>query len=127
MKRISYGVKILVTALALLTIFSTYFFSLYESWNLVDSFYFTVSTITTVGYGDLVPTSPVTKIITSIISFVGIAMVLTMFGMVSSHYVRIVNEREKRINVNLKESRARQERKIEELKEKVEEVKRVIK
>ena len=127
MKRIAYGVKVLFTALAVLVIISSYYFVMAEGWSGVDAFYFTVSTITTVGYGDIVPTTPATKIVTSFIAFIGIAMVLTLFGMLSSHYVRIVNERERKIHKKFEEDEAKQEKEIKKLKTKVEKVKKAVK
>ncbi|HEX5913906.1 MAG TPA: potassium channel family protein [Rubrobacter sp.] len=34
----------------------TIFYSLQEGWSIVDAFYFSVTTLTTVGLGDLAPT-----------------------------------------------------------------------
>lgn len=39
---------------------------LIEGWSWVDSFYFAASTLSTVGYGDLVPTHTLTKILVTI-------------------------------------------------------------
>ena len=43
----------------------TVFYHHAESWSYVDSFYFSVTTLTTVGYGDLVPTTDVGKLLLS--------------------------------------------------------------
>ena len=36
----------------------TNFYTLEEGWSIVDAFYFSVTTLTTVGLGDLAPTRP---------------------------------------------------------------------
>ncbi len=54
----------------------TIYFHNTEGWNLTDSFYFTGMTMTTVGYGDLVPKSDQTKIFTVIFSLVTIGACL---------------------------------------------------
>lgn len=72
--------------LLLLVVFGTWYFSVSEHWKLIDAFYFTIMTITTVGYGDLVPTHDTSKIITSIYSVVSIPMILFVFGVVAESY-----------------------------------------
>ncbi|MBU1974985.1 MAG: potassium channel family protein [Nanoarchaeota archaeon] len=42
---------------------NTVVFHFTERWGWIDSFYFSGTTMTTIGYGDLVPTQPLTKII----------------------------------------------------------------
>ena len=48
----------------------------------MDSVYFVVVTLTTVGYGDLTPTTPVTKIITIFYGLNGIILILMLFDVV---------------------------------------------
>ena len=53
----------------------TFFYAVVEGWNLVDSFYFSVITLTTVGYGDLTPDTPVGKLFTTVYIFFGLSLV----------------------------------------------------
>ncbi len=50
-----------------------------EGWNWLDSVYFVVITLTTVGYGDFHPTQPVTKLITIFYGLNGIVLILMLF------------------------------------------------
>lgn len=58
-----------------------------ESWSYVDSFYFSTITLTTVGYGDLVPTRDSTKIFISIYAIFGIGIMLYVLGSVVGRLV----------------------------------------
>ena len=127
MKRLKEGLKILLVATIVLIIVSATFYINVEGWNAVDAIYFTIITITTVGYGDLFPTTNVSKLVTALISFIGIAMMLTMFGIVSAGYARIISEHEQKREAQSKIEQVKQEEKIEELKKKVKSIKKIIK
>lgn len=62
---------------------ATLFHSL-EKWTWIESFYFTVSTITTVGYGDIAPTNDNTRLaVTLYILFgvvIGVAVIRYLVG-----------------------------------------------
>ncbi|MDF1715746.1 MAG: potassium channel family protein [Antarcticimicrobium sp.] len=60
----------LVSVLALGTVFFRYI----EGWTWVDSYFFTVVTISTVGYGSLVPATVVGKIAATALIFVGLGI-----------------------------------------------------
>ena len=55
----------------------TLFYKYEEAWSWIDSFYFSVITLTTVGYGDLAPSTDLSKIFTSMYIFGGLGIVLT--------------------------------------------------
>ncbi len=54
----------------------TVFYCNAENWSILDSFYFCVSTLTTVGYGDLAPTTDASKIFTSFYILTGVGVLL---------------------------------------------------
>lgn len=78
MRQIIYSI---MTVLFLLLV-GVFFFNNSEGWSYTDSFYFSTMTLTTVGYGDLVPTTDHSKIFTAIYTLVGIAVMLYVLGSV---------------------------------------------
>jgi len=77
----------LATLLSLL-ISGSLFYSQVEGWTLVDSFYFTVITITTVGYGDLAPTTTTSKLFTIFLIFMGVGLGLFVISSLSESFRR---------------------------------------
>ena len=66
-----------LTFLVVITLLGgTVFYSTVEGWSIVDAFYFSVTTLTTVGLGDLSPTTTIGKLFTVIYIFAGLSLVL---------------------------------------------------
>lgn len=63
-------------------------FVILERWTVVDSFYFTVATLTTIGYGDLVPTTDFSKIFTSFFAIAGVGLFLYLLAVIAQHSMR---------------------------------------
>ncbi len=51
---------------------ATYFYYKLEGWSMVDALYFSVMTMSTIGYGDLVPSSNLSKLFTIVYAFLSI-------------------------------------------------------
>jgi voltage-gated potassium channel len=69
---------VIVTLLA-----GTFFYRQTEGWNLLDSLYFSVVALTTIGYGDLSPSTAASKIFTIFYIFVGIGIILAFINAVA--------------------------------------------
>ncbi len=75
--------SVIITSLVLVIVIGTVFFHLVEGWSWVDSYFFSVITLSTVGYGSLVPATAAGKIFTTIFIFVGLgifAIAIQQFG-----------------------------------------------
>ena len=69
----------LALAVALLAL-ATIFYHMVEDWTWVDSFYFSSVAITTVGFGDLSPTTDVSKLFTVFYIFAGFSLMVAVLN-----------------------------------------------
>ena len=79
------GLRILtlLATVALIIAIGTVFFHHVEGWSWLDSYFFTVVTLSTVGYGELVPATAIGKIGTTIFILLGLgvfAVAIQQFG-----------------------------------------------
>lgn len=79
-----------------------FFYHFVEEWSWLDSFYFSVITLTTVGYGDMAPQTDIGKVFTMVYLITGIGII---FGFINAFhqnrllaYNKILEEDKKRRN-----------------------------
>ena len=73
----------------LILLAGTIFYHRIEGWSWVDSLYFSVITLATVGYGDLTPTTQSSKIFTMAYIFVGFSVFISFASMLTQERIEI--------------------------------------
>ena len=63
--------------------------------NIVASFWWSIATLTTVGYGDIYPVTAMGKLFAGIIAVLGIGLVALPTGIISSGFIFAITKREK--------------------------------
>ncbi|MDG1954114.1 MAG: potassium channel family protein [Polaribacter sp.] len=76
---------LLLTTIIIIGFGSTIYHYL-EGWSWVDSIYFSVITLTTIGFGDFAPSTPGGKIFTIFYIVIGIGVILSFVNTVYNHY-----------------------------------------
>ena len=80
----------------------TYAYHQVEGWRILNSLYFVIVTISTIGYGDFVPHTDAGKIFTMFFSFFGVTTALYLFSVIGNnlfkkHLNRKVSEIKKEV------------------------------
>jgi len=81
------NIKLSILILLSILLFGTFGYMGIEGSSFLDGLYMTVITITTVGYGEVVPLHSLGKIFTMVLLFVGVSFVLYVFGKVTEAVV----------------------------------------
>lgn len=76
-----------IIPLLLILVFGTGGYMLFEGVSCIDALYLTVITITTVGYGDIVPVQPSGRLFTVLLVFSGVGYVMYLFGQITEAMV----------------------------------------
>jgi hypothetical protein len=75
-----------------LVLTGTIFYWRTEDWTVIQALYFSVVTLTTVGYGDLHPTSAGTQIFTIIYILTGLGVFVALLASVAQKYIEQKSE-----------------------------------
>ncbi len=88
--------KVLLTSAATALAVGTVVYHVLEGWSFIDSFYFSVVTLATVGYGDLHPTTDAAKLFTVAYILVGIGILAGFASELTKHRQEVRAERRER-------------------------------
>lgn len=77
--------KGLLFLVALILLIGTLFYAHFEKWSILNSVYFCIVTLTTVGYGDLTPHNDIGKVFTMFYIIIGIGIFLGFINVVARH------------------------------------------
>lgn len=80
--------RVTIGSLVGLLLIGTLSYHWLESWTWIECFYFSVVTLTTVGYGDIHPTNDTTRLFTAIFILFGVAIAISALGMLSDSYIK---------------------------------------
>jgi voltage-gated potassium channel len=92
--RLKLQVASAISALLGLIALGTIMYKLLVGWTWIQSFYFSVTTLSTVGYGDLHPTTDLSRLFTAFYVIIGVSIVLSALAIIGKNYLE---KREKRI------------------------------
>jgi voltage-gated potassium channel len=85
MEEITRSLIFAVSLILILHLVGVIAYAYLEGWNWVDSVYFVSSTITTVGYGEIVPTTVESKLFTTIFMWAGISVGFYLIFMIARY------------------------------------------
>jgi voltage-gated potassium channel Kch len=85
--------RLLLVGVIIVASTGTVFYHFVEGWSLIDSLYFTVITLTTIGYGDLHPTTDLSKLFTIAFVLSGVSFILGFLNFVVQRTAKRVGSR----------------------------------
>jgi voltage-gated potassium channel Kch len=71
---------------------------IYEGLGVISAFWWAMATLTTVGYGDVYPVTGIGKLISGVISVLGIGIVALATGIISAGFISRVENQRKEIS-----------------------------
>lgn len=85
--------RILILATIIIVLIGTVFYHFIENWNWIDSFYFSVITLTTVGYGDFSPQTDIGKLFTVFYIIIGLGLMFSFINTLYQYNVKKVKRK----------------------------------
>jgi voltage-gated potassium channel len=80
--------KALPVVAGALVLTGTLFYWRFEDWTIVEALYFSVVTLTTVGFGDFSPTTAGTQIFTIIYILTGLGILVALLSSIAQQYLK---------------------------------------
>lgn len=82
-----------IGALTALVVIGTLVMKWIEGWSWISSFYFSVTTLATVGYGDLHPTHEASRLFVAFYVIAGVTTALSAMTVVGKNYLEFIERR----------------------------------
>ena len=83
---------------------------IFENWSAIDALYFSVCTFTTVGFGDITPTSDASRAFTMIYAVLGVVLISTLVGEVMVDFAEASQQKFSKIANKLGEIAGREDK-----------------
>jgi hypothetical protein len=80
-------------AVVVVLVVGVVFYRLTEDWSLADSLYFTVIALSTIGFGDLAPTTTFSRLFTVLYAIVGVGLIGTLVHLVVSNAQQAIKDK----------------------------------
>lgn len=77
--------SVLTSLVVFVLIVGTWFYHRVEHWRYIDAMYFSVTTLTTVGLGDIAPKTDIGKIFTMVYIVMGMGIILGYVNVIAHH------------------------------------------
>ena len=87
------GGRLLILSVSVILATGTTFYTIVEDWTVVQALYFTVITLTTIGYGDLHPTTELSRAFTIFFVLAGVSTLLGFLNFILGRTVKEQVER----------------------------------
>ena len=88
MKKFKMEMVVALSTLIAWIILGTVSFHHLEPWSWIESFYFSVATVTTVGYGDLAPTTDMSRLFAAFYILIGVSIGLATLGLFGAEMIK---------------------------------------
>lgn len=90
-------VATIISILVFVLFLGTFIFMHIEKWHFIDALYFTTATLTTVGFGDVVPLTYAGKIFGILYMWIGVTIAVYSIAYIGSHVIgRRVHQKSER-------------------------------
>lgn len=85
----------LLITTTIILIIGTIVYHYLEGWTYIDSLYFSVVTLTTIGFGDFTPQTDGGKLFTILYIIIGIGIILSFINTIHNHYTNMKHKERK--------------------------------